>query len=67
MLSQGSSNNNLNNLNNDFSGNINMNTLKNISGNNNNYGFGDLFGNEMDNKMQSSNYEINDKIQFILN
>ena len=67
MLSQGSSNNNLNNLNNDFTGNINMNTLKNISGNNNNYGFGDLFGNEMDNKMQSSNYEINDKIQFILN
>ena len=49
------SNNNLNNINNDFTGNMNIpinnNPIKNISGNNNNYGFGELFGNEMEHKM----------------
>ena len=64
VISTGSSNN----LNNDF-GNINIpiNNIKNIQGNNNNYGLGDTFGNDLDHKIQTSNTEILDKIQFILN
>ena len=59
------SNNNINNLGNDF---VNMNMqMKNMPGNNNNYSFGDVFSNDIENKIQPSNNEIFDKIQFIIN
>ena len=63
------SSNNLTNINNDFI-NMNMpinNQIKNISGNNNNFGFNEIFNGEIENKIQMPNSEIFDKIQYIFN
>jgi CCR4-NOT transcription complex subunit 1 len=71
VLSPGSTNN-IANLNNDF-GNINMpiNNIKNIPGGNNNNGNyplgGDSFGNELEHKIQASNSDILEQIQYKIN
>ena len=65
VLSPGSSNNLS-----DFSNiNLSMNSsMKNMPGNSNtNYGLGDVFGNELEHKIQSQNNEIFEKLQFTLN